>query len=220
MNDADENSQRAAGANGSDESENTDAQDADSSAAAGAYRSRGHTALVLFGIFILAGAGFYMMYLRSGPARAKGAVVGPTATETAVRQFLSEGERNKRAMWDKLLSTQSLINRCLHFYAVLQVPLNELRANPFHFAQMAQTAPPTADDSRIRRAQMRADALKTVQGLRLQSVVLNANRRACMIDNSLCTEGQQIKGCTIEKIAAGSVIVRCATFRFELRMGK
>jgi hypothetical protein len=43
-------------------------------------------------------------------------------------------------------------------------------------------------------------------------------RKSCMVNNTLYTEGQQVDGFTIEKIAPDSVIVRNGSYRFELRM--
>ena len=66
----------------------------------------------------------------------------------------------------------------------------------------------------------RQAALKAVQALQLQSIMFGETRRACMINNALCTEGQQVDDFVIEKITQGAVIVRSGTYRFELKMQK
>jgi Type II secretion system protein B len=69
-----------------------------------------------------------------------------------------------------------------------------------------------------RREQARQAALKAVQELALQSIMFSENRRACMINNSLYREGQQVDDFTVDKISPQSVIVKTGPYRFELRM--
>jgi len=45
-------------------------------------------------------------------------------------------------------------------------------------------------------------------------------RTACMINNTIYREGQQIDQLTIEKISPTSVIVRTGAYRFELTLQK
>ena len=60
--------------------------------------------------------------------------------------------------------------------------------------------------------------LKAVQELQLQSVMHSDAMQACMIDNTLYREGQQVGGFTVEKINPNAVIVKNGAYRFELRM--
>ena len=62
--------------------------------------------------------------------------------------------------------------------------------------------------------------LKAVQGLQLQTVMSGEVRKACMINNTLYQEGQQVEGFTIEKISPGGVVVKNGPYRFELKMQK
>jgi hypothetical protein len=65
---------------------------------------------------------------------------------------------------------------------------------------------------------MRGEALKAVQELQLQSIMFSDNRKACMINNSLYREGQQVGDFSIEKISPQSVVVEMNKLRFELKM--
>src|SRR2546426_863445 len=61
---------------------------------------------------------------------------------------------------------------------------------------------------------------KAVQTLQLQTVVIRANRKACMINNTMYQEGESVESFTIEKISPSAVIVRSGVYRFELKMAK
>ena len=102
---------------------------------------------------------------------------------------------------------------------VAQVPLGDLKSNPFH---MASVKPPVAEDveaaSKKKREDERAIALKAVQALRLQTVVVHGDRKACMINNTMYQEGDTLDNFTIERIQPNSVVVKSGPFRFALRM--
>jgi hypothetical protein len=60
--------------------------------------------------------------------------------------------------------------------------------------------------------------MKASTALQLQSIVHSGSRKACMINNTLYAEGQQVDQFTIEKIEASRVIVKSGAYRFELKM--
>src|SRR5437660_1597989 len=75
-----------------------------------------------------------------------------------------------------------------------------------------------SEEAKRRKEEERQAVVKAVQGLQLQSIMHSTARQACMINNTLYREGQQIDGFTIEKITTSSVIVKNGTYRFELKM--
>jgi hypothetical protein len=99
---------------------------------------------------------------------------------------------------------------------VKQVPLGQLHMNPF---RQKPSDGKTDDSANSRkREEERLAMLKAVQALQLQSVMYGDTRKACMINNSLYREGQQVDSFMIEKITANSVIVKNGAYRFELKM--
>jgi len=117
-----------------------------------------------------------------------------------------------------LKETESLVQQFLTYPSVAQVPLSGLRNNPFRQSSTVVTGP--VDDAAIRRRleQERQMILNAVQGLQLQSIIHSDVRRACLINNALYREGQQVENFTIERIDSHAVVVRSGAYRFELKM--
>jgi len=176
-------------------------------------------AMLLFVIFALGAGGTYLMYVRSGPKSASAATV--SATDAEVTRFLSDGPKNMAMMKKLLVGAQKFVEQFNHFSEVTQVPLKDLRVNPF---LEATPKPPdavvTEDMARKKREEERQAAMKAVQGLQLQSILRSQSLHQCMINNTLLPEGAEVEGFKIEKVNANSVIVRQGVFRFELKMQK
>ena len=56
--------------------------------------------------------------------------------------------------------------------------------------------------------------------LRLQSIIHSGSRKACMINNTLYLQGQQVEQFLIEKIEPDRVVVKTGAYRFDLKMQK
>lgn len=180
--------------------------------------------LVMFGIMILAAASLYVMYKRTSPAAAN-AAVSPASAEAnkTISTFLSGGDRSIKSMEQLLKNTEKVVQQFLNYPSLTQVPLGDLRTNPFkQFIEAPKTtadAGPSQDAlDKKRREEQRMAVLKAVQGLQLQSIMFSESRRACMINNNLYREGQSLDNFSIEKISPASVVVKNGPYRFELRM--
>jgi hypothetical protein len=176
------------------------------------------TSLVLFVVVALGGGGLYLMHLRTGPKSAEAAPQTVQANQT-ITQFLSGGNTNLKTMEQMLRNTQKIVQQFLAYPSVNQVPLGQLKTNPFRQTSAKDGETASEADARKKRDDDKAAARRTAEGFQLQSI-LHGTRKACMINNTMCVEGQQIEGFVIEKINPSSVIVRSGTFRFELQMQK
>ena len=178
--------------------------------------------IVMIVLMSLGGLGVKFMYSRSGP-QAASAATDPRAQQV-IKQFMSEKERNMGLMQKMVRDTEAVVQQFLNYPSVTQVPLTALHTNPFRLTPAAPTDGSGKLDEtaeRKRREEERVAVLKAVQALQLQSVMVSGGQRgACMINNTLYTEGQQVEEFTIERIAPNSVIVRQGSYRFELRMQK
>ncbi len=178
--------------------------------------------LVLFGL-VLAGVGLtYLMFLRTGPKAADAAALqqNQQASQT-ISTFLNDGNANIKLMESMLKNTKKVVEQFLNYPNMTQVPLSDLKTNPFRFApQKAAGETESEAITRKRREEERLATLKAVQGLQLQSVMHGEARKACMINNTLVQEGQAIEGFTIEKINPQGIIVKSGVYRFELKMQK
>lgn len=81
-------------------------------------------------------------------------------------------------------------------------------------------SPEPRQERQEERQQERADALRAVQGLRLQSIVSSGPHKSCLIDGHIYAVGDSVDGLTIEAVRDRSLIVAKGPFRFEVTMGQ
>ena len=181
--------------------------------------------LLLVGLVLIGAAVIYFMYFKKGPDAAVAAEF-PDAEKEVARQaitdFLGGGRTNIVQMEQLLKDTEQVVGRFVAYPSATQVPLEELKINPFRqFTEKQNVISPDESEiaARKRREEERRVATDTVGKLQLQSLISGKNR-ACMINGGMYREGQQIDGCLIEKINTDSVVVRCNNYRFALKMGQ
>lgn len=161
----------------------------------------------------------YFMYQRSGPATAQAGVTPEAqAAEQTINQFLTSGPDGIKMMQSMLKDTEKVVQQFLDYPSVTQIPLSALHTNPFRFAKAEAAASADAEVSKRKREEEKQAAIKASEALQLQSIVHSGSRKACMINNTLYSEGQQVERFTIEKIEPARVIVKTVTYRFELKM--
>lgn len=175
--------------------------------------------MLLVGTLVLGAAGFYFMFVRGGPQPA-GAATSPDskAANEAISKFLGEGNQNVKAMEAMIKNTEKVVEQFLEYPAINQVPLEELKTNPFRDVNAKKSGGDLELAEKKRQEQERVAALKAVQALQLQTIMHGGANSACMINNALYQEGQQVDGFTVEKISPGAVVVRSGPYRFELKM--
>lgn len=176
------------------------------------------TSLLVFAVMTLGFGGYYVMYLRTGPQMAAAATAEAEAADQTINQFLSSGEENLRVMRQLRQTTDKVVAQ-FKDSRVPQVPIDDLQANPFKYAQQ-KPGDPSADEAaaKKKRDEERAAAITAVQNLQLQSVLHGSVNRSCMLNNKMYKEGQSVEGFLIEKINPHAVIVKQGSFRFELKM--
>jgi hypothetical protein len=179
-------------------------------------------AIMLVMILAIGAGGTWFMYQRTGgPSAAKAAAADPAAAaaEAAVTDFMKGGRNNITLLRKLLDGTAKIIDQFRDYTNVMQVPLSDLKSNPFHFALAKAAAEQDPEEiAKKKREEQRAAVLKAAQGLQLQSVVIRGNRKACMVSNSMYQEGEAVNGFLVEKISPNSVVVSRDGFRFELKM--
>lgn len=177
--------------------------------------------MLLLLLVVVAGGGLFFMYKRSGPAPAGAATVEAAKANATISTFLNDGPNGMKVMQKMLKDTEKVVKQFLEYPSTNQIPLSDLKTNPFRFAAPKSANPNAeADAAKKKHEEERLAALKAVQELKLQSIIHSGSRRACMINNTMYTEGQQADGFTIEKINPGAVVVNSGTYRFELNMQK
>jgi hypothetical protein len=177
--------------------------------------------IVTFVILVMGAGGVWFMYQRTGPSKAVAASKETAAAKQTINNFLSGGDQNIKLMETMLRSTQKVVEQFLQYPSMTQIPLSDLKANPFRLKPDKPGAEQTANkeaDEKKKREEERLAALKAVQELQLQSIMYGESRRACMINGAMYTEGQTINGFAVEKINQASVVVKSGPYRFDLRM--
>jgi hypothetical protein len=176
--------------------------------------------LVMFGVLALSAAGVWVMYQRVGPGRAMAAPSKESVeAKKTITTFLDGGTNNIRSMESLLRNTEKIVQQFLAYPSMTQVPLSDLRTNPFRLRPARPENAPVNDAAeRRKREEERVAMLKAVQSLRLQSIMYSETRKACMINDTMYREGDQANDFTIEKVTQTSVIVKSGVYRFELRM--
>jgi hypothetical protein len=170
------------------------------------------SAMLLFGLIIVAAGVIWFMYLKPGPQAAQ-AVVAPGSDGSEIKQFLDSGniDQMKRTLGD----TEKLVQQFRAYPGKTQVPLSSLRTNPFReLAPRAEAAARVDDDE----ARNHARIVTAISELHLQSVVRGGKYRACMINNTLYQKGQQVGIFMVEEVSANAVVLSSGKYRFELTM--
>ncbi len=179
--------------------------------------------LVVGGLVLAVLGGGYLWYSRQGPASADAAMPASDAASQTVTKFLDGGTTSVATMEKMLRDTEKVVQQFLNYPSMKQVPLGELATNPFRFRA------PTVEGEKVnesdvaakkRREEERQAILKAVGTMNLQSVIHSGARKACMVNNTMYTEGQQLDEFVIEQINPDNVVVKHGVYRFELRMQK
>jgi len=171
-------------------------------------------------LLAVAGGGMYYMYKRQGPASASASTPEAAKATQTVNQFLSSGPDNIKAMQMMLKDTEKFVKQFLEYPSVKQTPLSMLATNPFRFAPKQANADADAEAAKKKREDEKQAALKASENLVLQSIIVSGSRKACMINNAMYMEGQQVDQFTVEKIEPHRVIVKSGAYRFGLTMQK
>lgn len=175
--------------------------------------------IVTFVVLVLGIGGVWYMYQRTGgPKSATAATKETVEAKKTIDNFLSGGEQNIKLMETTLRNTQKVVQQFLNYPSMTQIPLSDLKSNPFRVLPTAPDGNISEAAERKRREEDRMAALNAVQKLQLQSIMYGDSRRACMINGALYTESQQVDGFTIEKINQASVVVKSGPYRFELKL--
>jgi hypothetical protein len=177
------------------------------------------SALAILGAVVILGAGAFL-YMKKGPQQASADTVDQSASAT-INEFLHGNGGNAKMMEQTLKDTEKVVQEFQSHAQKPQVPLSELLTNPF---RLKEAKPQTTDvteavPSRIREDEERQRIASEANALELQSV-LRGGRSACLLNNALYHEGEQIGNFTVDEIRPKSIIVHQGKYRFELMMKK
>ena len=170
--------------------------------------------LVLAGLFIAGMACVYLLSLHDGPARA---TAQQQAAELQVDSALKRLQKPAKGSAKPEATAQEMINDLFERVCDRQVPLSNLRGNPFAFVPQA-AAPVLVKDDKTNRMNPATAALQRAEALRLQSIVVAENGTAAVISDNLLTVGQKVAGWTVAAIRGRCVVLKWKKLTYVLKM--
>lgn len=168
--------------------------------------------MLLVGLGVVALAVVWFMFFRGSPPAAQAAL--PADGGNDIKQFLDSGNIN--LMKQTLKDTEKVVQQFRTYPAQTQVPLASLKSNPFRELTPKNDGPTvkSGDDD---EAKEHARIVAAVAELHLQSII-RGKRHACMINNTLYAEGDQVGIFTVKQVGTGKVVLESGKYRFELNM--
>ena len=191
----------------------------DPSAIGGEAKKGPSKSVVILGALILVGAVvLWFTYFRGTPSTAQAGTT-PNDGGEQIKQFLDSGNINM--MKQTLKETEKIVEQFRSYPGRKQIPLASLRTNPF------RELPPDDKDASAalpkdsqREEELHKQAIDAVSELHVQSIIRGTKYKACMINNTLYQEGQQVGILKIEQVNNGAVVVSSGKYRFEVKMQK
>ena len=166
--------------------------------------------LMLPGMLVVSVVCIYILGCCDGPATASATQAPFEQQVNSVLSRLSDASATR-------LQSQKVIEATRILYRDIpqqQIPLDDLKGNPFVFAQPTEPEPPKTEDQRAnisedanRQALALSEAQRAVQQLRLQAVLKTSHGTSAIISDSLLSEGQMINGWTVREIHARTVVL-------------
>jgi hypothetical protein len=197
--------------------------------------------LVLFGLFLAGVAVVAFMSLKKGPHAVSAAdQQAEKKVDTAIDKFLTTHGAEKPSPAQpanrptspespdakKLLSdTRRLVDLFLNFTSKKQVPLENLRVNPFKFdatAEAVQNNPKSIAEKKAEeeaRKKRIEQAKANVKKLQLQTVISGPAGRQAMVNGAILKVNDRIEGFTVTDIQDRSVTLVYEGLTFTLEMG-
>ncbi len=166
--------------------------------------------LALGCMFVAAIICVYVLRPKSLPTEAS---ASPQTDELAVEDLLARLKISSTVPSDGA-KAMDIIQKSYYQAKRRQVPLEDLRGNPLIFHLPQPTTLPAssgAPSQRPRAADMQAaqrQALAIVKDLRLQAILKGSNGYTAIISDCLLTEGEEIRGWTVERIDDAGVLLK------------
>jgi hypothetical protein len=182
-------------------------------------RSNGRSVAIFGGLLTVFAVVIWFVFFRGAPESAQGGMA-PNDGGSQIKQFLDSGNIN--IMKQTLKETEKIVKQFRAYPGRTQVPLTALRTNPFRELAPRSDEPATASSSRDdeHEQELHKQASDAVAELKVQSIIRGSKYRACMINNTLYKEGQQVGILRIDQIGANAIVVSSGKYRYEVLMQK
>lgn len=190
--------------------------------------------LLLFGLFLVGVGIVAFMSMKKGPQEVSAAdKQAEQSVDVAIDKFLArhgepqagpQAPQPDPADARKLISdTRKIVDLFLSFASKNQVPLENLRTNPFRFGEADDSQQPAQDTAAIKaeeaaRQKRIEQARANLRKLRLQTVISGPAGRQAMINSSIVKAGDSIDGFAVLEVQDRTVVLGCEGEKFTLDM--
>ncbi len=186
--------------------------------------------MVFVGVAVLAAGGLWWMHKRTGgPTPAEAADPGVTAARESIQQFLAGGTGSVKEMKTLLADSAQITDKFATYSEDRQVPLEELKTNPFYTetGETTQEAP-AVDMTRMQqeeRARREAEKKRleterltlAASKLQVQTIFFGRNPTA-LVDGKICQVGQQLGDFTVTAIRPDAIEIKSGEHTFEVKL--
>jgi hypothetical protein len=164
----------------------------------------------MIGVFIVGVAFVALFSLRGGPAKASAT---DRDTEMKVEQFIAQTQQ-QTTMVQNFQDTKKVVDDFYNYASRHQVPVDDLKSNPFVFGKTQAAATATEGMTPRRMAELQ----RICASYRLQSILMGARGGTAIIDNNFVAVGHRIGPFTVQAIYPKSVDLACEGTIFTLRL--
>ena len=175
--------------------------------------------MLLTALFIAGIACVYFLSLRGGPQTAS---AQEKLTELRVNNAIS----GLTQIDNTHETAMEVVHTFYHQASQRQIPLKNLKANPFVFKIPGPVKPVAAAKTKqtpapVKKANDQAkQAMKEVANLKLQSILTGSHGAMAMISNNLLTKGQRIVGWTVADIEPRRVVLTWRDKTYVLKISQ
>ena len=178
---------------------------------------------LVLAVLFLAGMGLvYFMSMHDETSKANPMeLASETIVNSAVQQFHAGAgiaAADKPGADEPNASPVELAREMITGTAKRQIPLKELKGNPFVLVPERRAEPETPGEAKPVGMTPGATAVQKAEALRLQSIVVAKNRSLAIISDRLLTVGQEIAGWQVHEIGNGQVILKHKDLTYVLRV--
>ena len=193
------------------------------------------TGMILFiGVAAVAAGGLWWMNQRTGgPTPAEASDPSVTAARESIQQFLAGGSGSVAEMKSLLADSQQITDKFETYSENRQVPLHELKTNPFYAEVEEEEIAEVAPRVDLSRQQLEERARRDAERQRLETerLTLAASKLevqtiffgktpTALVDGKICQVGQQLGEFTVSAIRPDAIEVKNGEHTFEVKLKK
>lgn len=182
-------------------------------------------------VLTLAAGGLWLMYQRTGGPAAASAAAPPetAASRVAITEFLAGGDQSVDQIEQLLDDTEQVVQQFLTYPSTTQVPLSDLKTNPFEFEAKpvegaeedeALATRRAAEEAERLAATQREQALRAARLVRVSSIISVGGEARCVIDHRMYRVGEQVfvdgVSFQVTEVEKTHVMLRTGEHRFQL----